>query len=484
MDVLNKLVGAMNKEEVRYFKVYATRITGYSGRKDLQLFDAIRTKGKDFDEKKIMRRLCENDNAYYRLKNRLTNDINDFLALHNFDASENQSINRDWILFTVCMEKRQFELAYFYMKRAEKKALKLENFEMLDLIYNHLVSISNEMLLINPEEYISLQKENARRLLLLREMDQALAALTYRLRITQNWGRENQVLTNLLEKTLNEFTSNTQINNSKPFQVRLYRAVSQVLLQRHQYRQLLDFVAGTYKTFTNKNWFDKETHELKLQMLTYLVNATFRLERFEESLAYTATLKTELESFNRALKDKFIFFYYNALAINYMKTDLQKALQAIEQMEGEMKKRKISYYDQFIYLNKAIVLYWLRKPDAAIRTLMKLYVLDSFKQTDASFRLGIAVAEQIMQYDTGDKRSFNIRLSQLRGDFKEILYTEDFMREHDMLKLLELMNNAKDYRRDKKVMALVKKLMKQPAGGEEKEGVLSYREWLGKKFEI
>ena len=42
--MLNRMVAEMSADEVRYYKVYATRMAGYEGRKDLQLFDHVRQK--------------------------------------------------------------------------------------------------------------------------------------------------------------------------------------------------------------------------------------------------------------------------------------------------------------------------------------------------------------------------------------------------------------------------------------------------------
>jgi len=484
MDLLNRMVAEMSADEIRYYKVYATRMAGYEGRKDLQLFDNVRQKKSDYDEQKVMHKISGNNrNAFYRLKNRLINDLNDFIALHHFDAGDIHALNRDWVLFHVYLSKHQLDLAYSFLKKAEKKALALENYEMLDIIYSQLIRLSNEILLVNPEDYIALQKANAHRLNLLRQMDQALAALTYRVRVTQNWAREDINLTNLLEKTSKEFTSDAQFTKSQLFQTRAYRAVSQLFLQRHQYAQLLEFVSKSYHTFQQKKWFTKENHELKLQMLTYLVNATFELENFTQSLKYAETLGNELEAFGGYMREKFLFFYYNSLALNYMKIDPAKALQIFEKMEVEMKRRKISYYDQFIYLNKAIVLHWLGKPDAAIRNLVKLYVLDSFKQTDASFRFRIQVAEQIMQFDAGDKKSFVLRLNQLKDDFKELLASEDYLIEKELLAILEDMILSADYLLDKPVLLKAKKFLRAPdKRDKEQAGIINYNDWLSGKL--
>src|SRR4051812_16695235 len=300
MDILHGMIWEMSKDEIRYFKIYATRMTKAEGRKDLQLFDFIRKGKGHYDERKVMQTISgSNRNSFYRLKNRLAGDIEDFFALHYFDAGPLHQLNHQWALFHVYLEKRQFEIAWFFLKKAEKKALAFENFDMLDIIYTHLVRLTKQFPSVDPEYYIKLQKENTKRLNLLREMDQTIAVLSRRLQITQNWSSEDASLTRMLDKTIREFSRNAKMTKGQVFQTRLFNAVSQVLIQRHKYRELAAFVSKRYRSFSQKNWFSKENHELKLQMLTYLANSFYSLQKFQESLQYTTILGQELDAFKQ-----------------------------------------------------------------------------------------------------------------------------------------------------------------------------------------
>ena len=54
--------------------------------------------------------------------------------------------------------------------------------------------------------------------------------------------------------------------------LKIYRAVSQILLQRHEYIALEEYLEKTYSDFNKEKLFNKSNHESKLQMLTYMVN--------------------------------------------------------------------------------------------------------------------------------------------------------------------------------------------------------------------
>ena len=49
MDILNRIIAGMSKEQARFFKLYATRFSD-GERKDLKLFDYIRKAGDRYGE--------------------------------------------------------------------------------------------------------------------------------------------------------------------------------------------------------------------------------------------------------------------------------------------------------------------------------------------------------------------------------------------------------------------------------------------------
>src|SRR5215216_3517290 len=90
MNILSHIVPGLNKEQVRFFKLYAGRVLSPEERKDLQLFDFIRKNGKDYDDNKAWLKIYDgkDKNAFYRLKNRLINDINKSLTIHHFEDDD------------------------------------------------------------------------------------------------------------------------------------------------------------------------------------------------------------------------------------------------------------------------------------------------------------------------------------------------------------------------------------------------------------
>ena len=89
MDILAHIIGSLAKEEVRNYKLYLSRIQN-DDRKDIKLFDHIRKSGMEYNDAKIIEKLYPNGdkNAYYRLRNRIINDLNKCLLSMHFREEE------------------------------------------------------------------------------------------------------------------------------------------------------------------------------------------------------------------------------------------------------------------------------------------------------------------------------------------------------------------------------------------------------------
>lgn len=477
MDALKEMINALSKEEIRHFKIYLSRINTGKERKDEQLFDHIKS-SKNFNNDKAALKLNYTEkNAFYRLKNRLQEDICDTLALLHSNKVSTNSLFRELMLFNIFKEKNNLLLSVYFLKRAEKQATEVENLEVLDWIFSNYIKLSNDYPEINPEEYIQKQKNNTEHLNKLRAIDQALAAVIYRLKTAQTFGKKPTELLDLLDKSIKEFSRDNFLKTSKTFQTRLYRAVSQQLLQTNNFLQLEKFMKSTIATFNKNNWFEKGNHDIKLQMQVYLVNALFRNEKYNESIEQAELLGKQILEFNKIHYGKYVFFYYNALYINYSRIDLNKAIKALDELDKVMKELKNSYYEQFILLNKSTLLFEQKKYNEAIRQLVRLYLNESYQNAAETFKLKVSIAELIMQYESGDKKVFKNRVGQVRKDFRLILAKKETIRDKNFLKLMEDLGNGK-YNIHKSMNNFLQKFKQEDVENE----LLNYEKWIESKL--
>lgn len=488
MDALNQIIEKLNKEEIRKFRIISEAGSGADERKDLLLFDYIRTSGPKFDEQKALRKLGygeENKNRYYQLKNRLIENIGDSLVMLNTHKNELYEVFQFIQLSHFYRSRQLFKVSLSYLHKAERCAMSIENYEILDAIYSDFIKLSADMPEIKPDPYIKKREANAIVVADLRELDNTLATLSHRLRLSQNFGPVDKSSLNKLQAQVRKISSHTTSIYGKNLESRIYRALSQIFLQQHNYEALEKLAVDTFEKFEQEKWFDKSNHEFKLQMLTYCANALFKNDKYKESLQYADKLGKEIRAFDNLYFEKYYFFYCNSLVNNYSVTEPLKALDVLNEFESNIRKRQSTYYDFYIYPHKATLLYDVGRYKESLKTLVRLYINDQYHSADSSFKLKIEVCELIITFESGDTETLGYRIRQVKKSFAELRHEKALQRDFEVIALLEAMNTAVDYKRDevirKKVTAFLK--TKFDLDKEDSE-IIKYRLWLNRKFKI
>jgi hypothetical protein len=484
MDTLNQMILGLNKEEIRFYKIYSSRIISNQPRKDIELFNLVRKEREVFDEDAAIAKLYPdgNKNPYYRLKNRLKSDLSKCLILQHFDnEDQTQAINL-YNLARHYMSRNLYPLAEHFLGKAEKRALAIENLELLDLIYTEFIRLSQELLSINPETYILKRQENETRLKSLRQIDDILATVKYKLKITQNFSPVDNPVVDMLQETVQQLTDSKELKGSSALRFKIYQAVSQILLQQHDYPNLEDYLRVTYSDFEKEKLFNRSNHQTKLQMLTYMVNALFKNDKSEESLQWAEKLKTAMEEFDRLHYDRFLFFYYNSLVINYSKVDMEKAISILHDLEHNEKLKKTPFYIVFVYLNLSIFHFDLGDYRESIKRLNQLYHHERFANTADSLKFRIAILEILIRLELGDTDFLEYRMKQIKKDFKEQLENQENVREAMLLDLIsDMFLKGKSLRSDD-MKDRIKLFTKTTSPRSEDAELVNYNGWLEQKL--
>lgn len=485
MDVLNKIIQSLNKEEVRFYKLYSKRTEPSLDRKDILLFDFIRKQGDRYNEEKIFAKLYNagTKNPYYRLKNRLAEDLNKCLTLQHYNEGEEIQIHNLLTTVKLYSKKRAYNLCLHYLKKAEKEAVKIEAYDLLDIIYSEYIKLSQESISLDPEQFILKRKENLAVLNKFREMDDVLAMVIYKTKTTQNFSSKQNPIVPLLEKTVNDLLDDERLKKGSKLRLKIYRSVSQILLQRHEYVALEEYLESTFNIFIKEKLFNKSNHESKLQMLTYMVNSLHINGKHEKSLAYAEVLKNTMEEFDKLGKNKYLFFYYNALVNNYGTLNKQKAVDILKDLRTSNWLNKTPYYEIFVYGNLAFLSFDLEQYKQAVKYLHQLYLLDSYKNTDQSYKFKTAIAELIIRYELNDFDFLEYRMKQVAKDFKEQLSFEENNREQVLLEIISELIYTNSIRSNKylhqKISIFVDETSEKSRLYSE---MINYNQWLSKKI--
>lgn len=482
---LNLLISSLQKEEARHLKLSIQKYeTDAELRKDVQLFDLIR-KGNDYDDDYVHAILYPDDkskNSFYRLRNRLMDEINKSLLTLHYNESDVNSILYNIILSRLFQQRNNFRMSYYFLRKAEKKALDLNLSEFLDIIYSDLIKISTETLEIDPEIYIQKRKENRTVLNQLNEIDDVLAVLVYRIKVSQNFNQKNYNVVNLLSSTLKQYANKESTRNNPVLKMKIYQSVSRILLQQHDYIELEKYLRLTFKEFTSDKLFNKNNHDVKLQMLTYFANSLFKNRKFEESLSIGEKLKSALNEYDGILKERYIFYYYNSQVNNYSVLDRHKAIQVLEEAVEDKSVHKNKFNVMFLNLQMALQYFDLKEFKPALKSIVKIKQEENFKVFDEALQIKILVFEMMVRFELEDFDFIESLLTKMKRDYREVLKEEGFLRQKLMTEILGKIiyaDEQKNKSTSKKINELIDSSEDSEAGDLD---LVNYNIWIREKM--
>lgn len=481
MDILNSIIKEMTKEQVRFFKLFIARSHYHDQRLDESLFDQIRKSGDQYDEEKVVLALYKkpDKNSFYRLKNRLLSDVSKSLMLQHVEEDQNLYLLHLIGLSKYFLNKNHTKTALYFLKKAEAHAIKTENAEILDIIYGDFIRLSHEILSIDPEKYIKLRHDNHEEIRKLRTIDDILAVVNNKMKMTQNFSSDENPIIPLLEKTITQYSTDTEFRNSSTLRFKIYNSVSQILLQKRNYLALEDYLLKIFGDFTKDKLFTKNNHDVKLQMIVYIINTLFKNNKIKESLLYSEKLRDAMEEFNRLLYDKYLFFYYNSLVINFSKSDKDRTIEILEEMRTLDKIVSVPFYELFIYLNLAVSFFDKKDFHQSIRYWNKLFSLKGFTTTDKALQFKIYIAELIVRYELGDYDILENKIKVIKKEFEEYFSKKSNERDLLVIQILQKLVKTDNLKLEANIIDQINSLIISPINKEAADAdILNYKNWI------
>jgi len=477
--MIRQIIKSLTKDEVRSLKLFLNRTNESAERKDIYLFDQLRKHSKG--EEEICKQLYGNNkNNYYRLKNRLKEDIGRSLLSQHSKATPDQEAINDYLLANQFFRKQEHEIASHYLKKAEKRATKIHNLELLDIIYSEQIKLARETLNVNPERIIETKKNNRKELNKLSELDDLLAVLMYRIKTSQNYVAQSDSVLSLLSDTIHAYSSEETLRKNPVIRFKIYHGVSRILLQNQDFVSLESYLKETFNTFEKDKLFTKRNHETKLQMLTYLCNALFKNDKHENSLVCAEQLLVAMREYNYSLYDKFVFYYYNILYYNYSVLDRNKALKILNEASKDDVIRRNPINNTFILLQLAVFYFDESDYKKASGQIKELQDNEKFESLDNALKIKVMIldamtATELNTAEMLEESMKTIKADQSKQNWKKI----GCEREELMAKIIPLLVINRSSKEDK----ALEKQLKELEASDIRSDLVNYGEWL-KKWEV
>lgn len=484
---LTDLIKSLNTEEIRNFNLYINRTTLKEGKKKtLQLFELIKEhKWDEYDEELVIHLFGKkNKNAFYRLKNRLIEEIEHSLLLLHRAKDERFKISKYISLAQLFIYKSQFVTAYNYLLKAEKLALSFEYPDIINIIYDQIITISTKHKAIDVQVYIEKRKENNIKYEQIQQLNTVTAIINREL-LRTNFSGKNTALVNQLTKIITQLQFTETYINSPQIQFQIHKCVREVLLQKKDFVTLENYLFASLKTFEEENFFTKETHQKKIVLLSWLINAFIKNKKLAATLQYTEHLHKALLEYNKLYYDKYIWTYYQSLLIGYSFSGKNETvIKVLTKLQAQKPLANVRYYEIFIFLNLAVSYYCLEDIVNAQKYISKINATDIFNQLPANWQINVLIVELILSIEMTDYNYVSYKINNTKRMFKKEFATPLYQRENEFISILHSIAQIplpyEQPRIIKKINAFINSSPKFEPGSNE---AINYQVWLMAKLQ-
>ncbi len=483
--LLTSIVQSLKTTEIRFFKIFSSNYL-QKGRKKrtVELFELLKEKGNDEYGKDIQLQIFEeqNNNSYYRVKNRLLEDLEGSL-LTIYRNKEEEGKFYDCIkLANIFLGKSMPDVAVHYYMEAEKKGKLLERYDLLNGLYDLMILFASSRQDYDPAPFyqkkmaIQEKYEQAQRLNLL------FANLNFRLH-QSNFSKKESGVIQQLEEILNDLQMNASEKLTPSVQIKINKCARNILLQKREYAELCLYLSKTYTTFEETNVFSHKNHEEKIIMIVWLVNSFLKVKNLEKSKHFTKLLGENINLYNNEFSNKYVWLYYQCnTAHDVLDRKPESAIAALEGLSASSRYADV-LSEVSIFLNLAILCYYRGDMNNSLTYFSKVVLSNEFKKLSPYLKLNISIVEIILRLETKDfQYAFN-RFTEVKRKYRVDLSSTPYKDQSKFLDILKIyvsnVDAYKDKKGRKKIEAFISSYPEFEIGSNE---MLHYGIWLESKM--
>jgi tetratricopeptide (TPR) repeat protein len=312
----------------------------------------------------------------------------------------------------------------------------------------------------------------------IKTIDEILALISYRLRVTQNMSAKLNI-TKEIETTLASFAGDQGIFKSVQFKIKFYKTISQILVQQKKYNELERYLALTYKDFSEAGIFNKQTHDIKTEQLVYWGNALLMQRKYDEAIEKSKAIEEALNEYNGILHDKYIYFVYQLQINAYAAIDLDKAADLLQKVVS-LKNLILEPYHLLInYANLTFIYFIQKKFKLVVKTLQNIYRNEFFENTDMHLKAQLAILEILTRYELEEPDNFEYRLRHIERSFKTDWQQYDGL-DKVLLTMVKLMFYSPGFKRNVGLKKMASDYLRE--NNDNQNRIFNYDDWVIEKF--
>jgi len=391
-----------------------------------KLVDAYRI-NKYENDRDILKQVFPNlnNNAFYKLKNKLQHEVFKSLLILYYGRDDTNSILNQLLLARILIAKSDFSNGNKILTNAAKKANEIEVYDVLICIYNELIQLSQHNTSINVNEILKAKASILEKYKQIDLINDKLAKFTYQLRqINQN--NDISVLQEL-KKIEAEIEKNINLKNSPTLQLQLQVVVRNILLQQQDYKALIEYLKSKIDDFSNKNIFNKSNYKHKLTMQVWIVNAFLSVNLFEQAVIETTMLEEYISEKKKMYYPLFFMTLVQSKTIAYYYSNQpQQAIKLLEEAITGINRDNNGIYQHPILFNLAVIYFSTKKYKIGHKYLDYINTKEIEKNINKDFIINSKVLDVLFYYELNDFEFGLYKLRQLTNKHKYLLNKPDY----------------------------------------------------------
>jgi hypothetical protein len=324
MDVCPELISIQKPEESASFITYLNARNKRQDTRNVELFKAL-IQGK---EQRVKTEI--GSNAYHALKKRLTDQLIEFQGaklLSNELSSENQVIKLI-VLARKLFSEQKIDAGFTLLKRAEKNALALDHFSLLNEIYHTMIEHSSKTQKFAQDELFAKLERNNRRFLAQERLNVLYAS------IQQQFNSESfKIMPTSFHEMYEEKRKLFGVDRDMTMD---FKSLNQLCVfadlygsQTKNYHKLDLFFEPLIGELETKAQHSEKMLDYHIELLYVMSNIYFRKRNAAKCLFYLDKMQVEMQRYNQKSFHRWQARYANMLALYHNFTGEQHYASAL-----------------------------------------------------------------------------------------------------------------------------------------------------------
>ena len=300
MSAISTIIGTFSEEDKREFLSFLQKKNRRGDTKNSRLFKLIDSgKTQDLDLKLYGKPA---KNAYHALCKRLQDSLIDFIASKGFagETSEEMEILKLLLASRIFFEHREFKIGFKILLKAERIALDLDVFSILNEIYHTKIQYAH----LNPglqlSEVIEASQINMKRFQQEQQLNMAYASIKAQMK-----GNSQKPINDMITEAFSNFQIELDKTLTYKSLFQLMNITATAARLQSDYYPISPFMMDIYSIISEKQKIADKHLFYHIEILNLMAHTQFRLKDFEASKDFSEKMETEMLKKNGAYYKRF-----------------------------------------------------------------------------------------------------------------------------------------------------------------------------------